>query len=308
MKMKYPLFLLLLGLSLTLPLTTARAAEAKVATFTRTEDVVYGRKFGTALTLDVFQPEKPNGAGVIFIVSGGWVSNHTSVSTNGGTYRAFLNRGYTVFAVLHGSQPRYIVPEIVGDIQRAARFIRHNAAHYGVDPQRLGVTGASSGGYLSLMLGLLGAPGQPDAKDPVELESSAVQAIAVFCAPTDFDNWDRPGADWLGVGPVGAKYKDAWGSGADTPEGRRALSAAWSPIRFVRASMPPTLVIHGDADKTVPIYQAKMFEAAAHAAGGTYKLIVRPGAGHNWPELPADRELLADWFDQYLKAPAASAR
>jgi acetyl esterase/lipase len=301
MKRKLTILILCLGFSL----SAAGAGEPK-ATFTRTEDVVYGRKFGTALTLDVFRPENPNGAAVLFLVSGGWVSNHTSISSNGGTYRAFLNRGYTVFAVLHGSQPRYIVPEIVDDIQRAARFVRHHALQYGIDPMRIGVTGASSGGHLSLMLGLIGGPGQIDAKDPVDRENSAVQAVACFCAPTDFDNWDRPGADWLGVGPIGEKYQDAWGPMAATPEGRRALSKAWSPIRFVRASMPPTLVIHGDADKTVPIYQAKTFEAAAHAAGGTYKLIVRPGAGHNWPGLPADRELLADWFDQYLKAPVVA--
>lgn len=282
-------------------LSAAAAAETTPA-FTRTEDVVYGRKFGTALVLDVFRPAQANGAGVLFLVSGGWVSNHTSVSSNGGTYRAFLKHGYTVFAVQHGSQPRFIVPEIVDDIQRAARFVRHNAARFGIDPQRIGVTGASSGGHLSLMLGLLGGPGPADAKDPVDRESSAVQAVACFCAPTDFDNWDRPGADWVGVGPVGGKFKGAWGPMADTPEGRRALSAAWSPIRHVRRSMPPTLVIHGDADKTVPIYQAHQFEAAAQAAGATYKLIVRHGAGHNWPGLPADRELQADWFDQYLKA------
>jgi len=74
--------------------------------FTRTEDVIYGRKFGTALTMDVFTPkEKPNGAAVILVVSGGWFSSHDGI--NMGFIREFLGRGYTVFAVVHGSQPKY---------------------------------------------------------------------------------------------------------------------------------------------------------------------------------------------------------
>jgi acetyl esterase/lipase len=277
------------------------AAESAVRS-TRTEDVVYGRKFGTALTLDVFRPEKPNGAAVLFMVSGGWVSNHSSVNVR--NYEPFLARGYTVFAVVHGSQPRFIVPEVMEDIHRATRFVRHNAQRFGIDPMRIGVTGTSSGGHLSLMLGLTGKPGPADAKDPVDRESSAVQAVACFCPPTDFANWSGPGDTQLAEGEVGAKYKGAWGSQADTREGREALGRAWSPIGFVSARMPPTLVLHGDADKTVPIFQAKTFEAAARAAGGTYKLVVREGKDHGWPEMATDRVMFADWFDQYLK-PAA---
>ena len=78
------------------------------ANFKRSEDVIYGRKFGTALTLDVFQPEKPNGAAIIFAVSGGFFSSHDAI--NGKTYQPFLDRGYTIFAVVHGSQPKFQIP------------------------------------------------------------------------------------------------------------------------------------------------------------------------------------------------------
>jgi acetyl esterase/lipase len=303
--MKKILPLILLGL---LCARAALSATAPAAAFTRTEDVVYGRKFGTALTLDVFRPEKPNGGAILFMVSGGWVSNHASISANGATYQPFLSRGYTVFAICHGSQPRFTIPEIAEDIFRAARFIRFNAAKFGVDPQRFGVTGTSSGGHLSLILGLKGGPGKSDAKDPIDRESAAVQAVACFCPPTDFNNWTRAGdnevlpADWV------TKYKPAWGPQGETAEGRYAFSQEWSPIQFVSAKMPPTLVIHGDSDKTVPIYQAEAFAAAAKAAGGIEKLVVRPGKDHNWPEMGADREQFADWFDQYLKAPTTSVR
>ena len=116
--------------------------------FTRTEDVIYARKFGTALTLDVFQPARPNGAGIIAVMSGGWFSGHDSIKA--ANFAPYLERGYTVFAVVHGSQPRFIIPEITQDMHRAVRFIRHHASKYGIDPNKLGVTGGSAGGHLSL--------------------------------------------------------------------------------------------------------------------------------------------------------------
>src|ERR1043165_8730573 len=140
-----------LAIGLLLLLTWAEAARAAVpAEFKRIEDVVYGRKFGTALTLDVFQPEKPNGCGIFFMVSGGFFSSHDAI--NPGFYGALLERGYTVFAVVHGSQPRFIIPEIEQDIHRAVRFVRHNAARFEVKPEKLGITGASAGGHLSLTM------------------------------------------------------------------------------------------------------------------------------------------------------------
>src|SRR4051812_44271558 len=78
---------------------------APAADFKRTEDVIYHRKFGTALTMDVFQPSRPNGLGIAFMVSGGWFSAHESVNTT--FYKPFLDHGYTVFAVVHGSQPKF---------------------------------------------------------------------------------------------------------------------------------------------------------------------------------------------------------
>src|SRR5436305_10163340 len=72
-------------------------------------DVVYGHKMGVALTMDVFEPAQPNGIAVIWIVSGGWFSNHDSI--NPGFAKAFNDRGMTVFEVVHGSQPKFQMPE-----------------------------------------------------------------------------------------------------------------------------------------------------------------------------------------------------
>ena len=273
------------------------SAAGWAADFKRTEDVIYARKDGSALTLDVFEPEKKNGAAVLFMVSGGFFSSHAAITPN--FYKPLLNHGYTVFAVVHGSQPRFIIPEIMQDVHRATRFIRHNANRWNIDSNKFGVTGASAGGHLSLILGAQGGPGKTDAKDPVDRESSAVQAVACFFPPTDFANWGAPGDDGVGFGRT-IKFKPAFGPRSDTAEGRQALSKEISPIDFVHSNMPPVLIAHGDADKLVPIYQAEIFEKRVKEFGSPIKVIVKPGADHGWSGMDKDLEVFAQWFDEHL--------
>jgi acetyl esterase/lipase len=292
MKTKY---LLLLALVFLLE-HTLLAAEPQ---FTRTEDVVYGRKFGTALTLDVFQPAEPNGVGILFMVSGGFYSSHEAI--NPGFFSPFLKRGYTVFAVVHGSQPRFVIEEITQDIHRAVRFVRHHAAKYGIDPDRLGITGASAGGHLSLTIGTQGSSGPDDSKDPIERQSSAVQAIACFFPPTDLLNWGKEGVDAVGVGPLSG-FRGAFGSRSESAETRQAYGKEISPLYFLSSNLPPTLIIHGDADRLVPIQQAESFVKRAKELGAPHiKLITREGADHGWPGMLADIEIFADWFDEHLQ-------
>jgi acetyl esterase/lipase len=266
--------------------------------FKRTEDVIYGRKFGTALTLDVFKPVKPNGIGIAFMISGGWFSSHEAI--NADFMRPFLARGYTVFAVVHGSQPKFVVTEIEQDIHRAIRFIRVHAADYGVDPGSLGIAGASAGGHLSLTMAVKGAKGDSNAKDPVDRESSQVQCVACFFPPTDFLNYGQPGEDAVGVGTLKA-FKAAFGPRSDTAEERQKLGREISPIYFIHSNMPPVLILHGDADKLVPIQQAQTFLKQCEEVGGKTKLVVREGKQHGWPDLIKDLEILADWFDLHLR-------
>lgn len=273
-----------------LPLAAAEPA--------RTEDVIYGRKFGSALTMDVFEPAQKNGAAVIMVISGGFYSSKEAV--NPGLARRFTDRGYTVFAVVHGSQPRYVIPEIQQDLHRSARFIRHHAARWGVDPQKFGVTGGSAGGHLSLVLATQGGPGAADAKEPVDRESSAVQAAACFFPPTDFQNWGAPGDVQVGVGRVGRQFVGAFGERSLSADTRTAFGREISPLNFVTDKMAPVLLIHGDADKLVPIYQAEIFAAKAKAAGATCEVIVREGKDHGWPGMEADLDVFADWFDRHL--------
>src|SRR5262245_20146334 len=296
--------LLLLGI------LAAAPGRADEPSFTRTEDVVYGRKAGTALTLDVLAPRRgANKAAVIWVVSGGWFSTHDAIRPD--FVAELLGRGYTVFAVVHGSQPTFTIPEIVDDLHRAVRFVRSRAKDYDFDPDRLGITGGSAGGHLSLMQGTAGKEGDPKAKDPVERASSRVQAVACFFPPTDFLNYGKPGENALGRGIL-AGFKapfDFHERDAKTGTFERITDEAKilkigkqiSPITHVSADTPPTLIIHGDEDKLVPIQQAETFVAKLKEAGVEAKLVVKPGAGHGWADLPKDMELLADWFDRHLK-------
>ncbi|MCH7990264.1 MAG: alpha/beta hydrolase, partial [Planctomycetes bacterium] len=266
---------------------TRPVAVSEDAAVTRKRDVIYGRKHGVVLTMDVFTPKKnANKAGVVLCVSGGWFSAHRSINPR--FCAEFLQRGYTVFAVVHGSQPKYTIPEILQDMHRAVRFIRYNAGKFGIDPQRIGIMGGSAGGHLSLMQATAGNAGNPKARDPVDRVSSRVQAVACFFPPTDFLNYGKAGENALGRGllkafraPFDFKEFDRKTRAfvTITDENRRnAIGRNISPVYHVSKDDPPTLIIHGDADKLVPIQQAELIIAKLKKSGVTAKLRVKKGA------------------------------
>lgn len=287
-----------------------------VPAFTHTRDVVYGRKHGMALTMDVFSPrENANGAALIWVVSGGWFSNHALVepAVPAPTILAPLQRGYTVFAVVHGSQPKFTIPEILEDMHRSVRFIRSHAADYKIDSNRIGITGGSAGGHLSLMQGTAGTAGDPQAKDEIDRASSRVQAVACFFPPTDFLNYGKPGENAIGRGILKDFYapfafqeldlkRGRWGTYVPVTDEAKIeeIGRKISPINHVSPDDPPTLIIHGDKDLLVPIQQAEIIVKKLEEAGVPAKLVVKPGVAHGWPNLDKDLPIIVDWFDAHL--------
>lgn len=285
---------------------TAWAADGD--TFTRRDDVIYGRKFGMALTMDVFTPkDNANGAAVIWTVSGGWFSAREAINLN--FIKQLLDRGYTVFAVMHGSQPKFTIPEAVTDMNLAVRYIRAHAEEFKIDPNRIGISGGSAGGHLSLMVGAAGDAGDPNGKDAVAKTSSRVQAVACFFPPTDFLNYGTPGYAWLNRGP-----KDAFKAPMDfhvwnaelkifevvDDATRLKIAAEVSPITHVSPDDPPTMIIHGDKDFLVPLQQSEVIIEKFKQAGVPCELIVKKGAAHGWAKWDDDMKSIADWFDKYL--------
>mgnify|MGYP000288822067 CR=1 FL=1 len=154
-------------------------------------DVVYGHKDGMALTMDVLKPKAgANGAAIIYVVSGGYVSGYLPPQDLAQVpiFRDLLDKGFAVIALRHGGSPKYLVPEIVSDVRRGVRFIRHNAKQWGVDPNRLGAFGASAGGHLSLMIGTASDNGDPSAKEEFMKESDRVAAVVALCFGVGFES------------------------------------------------------------------------------------------------------------------------
>ena len=267
--------------------------------YERVDGVVYGQRQGRNLAMDVVRPVKTNGFAVLLLVSGGWKS------LTPGSFQPWMvaplpRRGYTVFAIYHISQPGATVMEIVEDVNRAVRFVRHHARDYGVDPQRLGVTGGSAGGHLSLMLATRGGPGPADAADPVDRESSAVQAVAVFYPVADLLNLGNS-TENLGDGGPPKSFVRAFGPQSTNLAAWKVIGHGVSPIYYVRSNLPPILIYHGDADTLVPLDQSQRFQAEAQKLGCQVKLVIHHGGRHGWWSMILDLRRFADWFDRYLR-------
>jgi acetyl esterase/lipase len=255
-----------------------------------TPDVVYGHKDGLAMTFDVVKPTgAPNGAGILFIVSGGWNSRWQPPSEVQARFEPALKKGFTLFVVRHGSAPRYNVVEAFGDVQRAVRFIRLHAKDHGVDPERLGVHGGSAGGHLSLMLGLNSDAGNPTEKDEVLRGSSRVAAVVAYYPPVDLRT--QSGASgtfaakttesfFYGDGLAVARAQERWPAlRVDETERTRV-----SPITHVSSDDPPVLFVHGDADVVVDLNASQTLQAALQQKGVKAELHVIPGAAHVFPD------------------------
>ena len=270
-------------------LTAAARAAEKVAI---TPDVVYGHKDGLAMTFDMLRPmQHANGAGILFVVSGGWFSGWGTPEGFAAEFRPLLDKGFTMFIVRHGSGTKYVMPEIVDNLRRSVRFIRRNAARFGVDPQRLGVTGGSAGGHLSLVLATTGDDGDPKAKDELLRTSDRVAAAVAYYPPTDLRPW---------VQPTSSYWKNYPALRFDP-----AKAGAYSPIANVSGRAAPALMIHGDKDTLVPLDHSEKLQSALEASHVPTELLVIKGAAHGFAGNDGKRAAAAReaWFEKYLLSP-----
>ena len=224
----------------------------------RSDGIVYGYRNDQPLMMDVIRPNHANGHAVALMASGGWKSSSPG-TTPIWLLAPVLRRGYTVFVIYHVSQPEATVMEIIDDAHRGLRFVRHHATDYGIDPHRIGVTGGSAGGHLSLMLATCGGPGPADAESPIDRESSAVQAVAIFYPVTDLLNLGSS-TENLGDGGPPKSFVKAFGPQATNLEHWRVIGRQCSPIYHLTDQLPPTLIYHGDADTLTPLEQSKTFQ------------------------------------------------
>jgi dipeptidyl aminopeptidase/acylaminoacyl peptidase len=282
--------------------------------YSRTSDVIYGRKMGLALTMEVFTPAKRSGLGVVWVVSSSGRSSVEQTREPSFERRILplLQHGYVVFAVIHGSSPAFQIPDYIDDARRAVRVVRHRAREFGIDGERLGIAGSSSGGTIALMVAMQSDHGDAAAKDPVDRTSSRVQAVGCFFPPTDFLNYGETSVTlfdlWRqrGISDPAFQFYDS-----DPKTGARTLTTDRvriqerlrdiSPVSHVTAEDPPALLIHGDADKAVPLQQSRRLLERLKETNVPARLVVREGMGHAWPGWEADSESIAQWFDTHLR-------
>jgi len=295
------------------PLAFAAKPAPAAALPTVERNVIYGMVSGAALLLDVHRPAKPNGLGVVFISGSAWQAAPDYGATPlkeqqiGLWGPPLLAAGYTVFAINHRGAPFFHYPAAVQDVLRAIRFVRFHAKEYGIDPAHLGGVGGSSGGHLIGLAGMMESPGNPDDADPVNRESASLQTLVLRAPPIDLTD--------MGSGDSMA-FVVSFMEATPTQASSAGLYAAASPLTYVTDKSPPTLLIHGDADKVVPFRQSTLLEARLGKSGVPVKLIVIPGGEHgadfgspaaraNWPDYFGET---VRWLDTYLKAPVRPSR
>ena len=193
---------LFLGLTF---LSASAALAQEQQSYDQKIDQLYGEVHGTGLLMDVFVPKgKSNGLAIIDVASGAWHSDRGKIRDHmrGQFYQIFCAHGYTVFAVRPGSRTRYTINEMEQHLRLAIRHVKEHSADFKIDPDRLGLTGASAGGHLATLATVTPENGETNAKNPAQRRNTQVKATAVFFPPTDFLDWGGKQADMNRLGDL----------------------------------------------------------------------------------------------------------
>ena len=249
---------------------------------------------------------RPDGDGpypaIVFIHGGGWYQGNRQGYK--GQIQEAARRGYVAATISYRlmqfdeskqetTTATPIFPAQIHDAKAAVRWLRANAKKYHVDPNRIGVTGGSAGGHLSLLVGLTGLSSNLEGDSGNPHQSSRVQAVVNVFGPTDMTFChEKSSVAWI--------FRLFMGG---TPSEAAERYKAASPISYVSKDDPPVLTLHGDQDALVPVEQAKVLDEKMKAAGASHTLIVFEGQGHGFRGEHGKKAWDATWefFDRHLK-------
>jgi acetyl esterase/lipase len=284
------------------PATQPAARAAKLPPgFKDAIDVSYGNAPGPANKLDVYWREKAEGKLplLVWIHGGGWQAGDKA----GCPALGMVPRGYVVASINYRFSQEAVFPAQIEDCKGAIRFLRAHAGEYHIDPDKIGVWGASAGGHLVALLGTTGGANSKDIEGAVGGnvdQSSRVQAVCDWFGPTDMSQFfQEAGSDNVfKPAPEKSPINKLFGGPV---EEHKDLVAKANPITFLNKDAPPFLIMHGDQDKLVPLAQSQILADALKAAGVECHLEILEGAGHgngfNRPDVP---KMVADFFDKHL--------
>jgi len=262
-------------------------------------DVTYGTADGIDLKMDVYYPEFATGAvpSLLYVHGGAWVQGDKREGAGATEIPELRSRGYLVAAVNYRLAPDYKFPAQIEDVKCAVRFLRANAAVYGIDPNRIGAWGGSAGGHLVALLGTTDASSGFEGDGGYADESSRVQAVVDMFGPTDLKA--------LSLGISSRFLSILFGNVSRNS----AIVKQASPITWISKDDPPFLILHGENDDVVPVSQSETLYDRLTAKGVTATLVIVKNAGHGFipaggpidPSRTEITEMVGDFFDLYLK-------
>ena len=273
------------------------------------EDIVYAVGGGHELKLDIAVPKylKMPAPAIVDIPGGAW----RVVNKSAEDAMFYAKYGFIGVSVTHRTSDIAVFPAAVHDCKTAIRWLRAHAREYRIDPDKIGVTGFSSGGHLAVLLGTSGGDPYLEGKGDHLDYSSRVQAVVDHFGPTDFlkmndsdlpDRMDHFAADspeslFLG-GPLREKSE---------------LARLANPITYVDSEDPPVLIGHGEKDGMVIINQSELLHEALAEAGVPTDFIRVKNAGHMYRPYKWDAEvsptvddmnrMTIEWFQKWLGKP-----
>jgi len=278
------------------PSTSAGTVQAVIQA-----DLVYARVGGTPLRLDLYTPSgAPSGLPTLLYLHGGaWTVGDKSAAVSERLMPIVAN-GFAVASANYRLVPSVRYPSPVHDVKAAVRWLRANAAEYGLDPDRIAIGGVSAGGHLASLTALTAGDAQleGDVGDHLGV-SSAVSAVVAYCPTSDFLLSGGRNAFEIQILPppdtaslLGLEQID------DDPE----LARSASPRYRVHADAPPHLILHGDRDAAVNHEQSRVLHEALSTVGAQSMYVLIAGAGHEGPELvsPAITATVAGFLTEKL--------
>jgi acetyl esterase/lipase len=247
--------------------------------------------------LDLYLPSPKEGAGplplIVWVHGGAW---HAGSKENCRSAR-FLWHGYAAASINYRLSRHALFPAQIEDCKAAIRYLRANADKYNIDPNRIGVWGASAGGHLVALLGTAGDVKGFD-KGPNLHVSSRVQAVCNFFGPTDLTKMSDFKSTMDHDAPNSPESQLI---GSPVQENKKACKRA-NPITYVSKDDPPFLICHGDKDMLVPHNQSVLLNDALKKAGVNVKFHTFKGGGHGFRDPEVDK-MVKEFFDKFLKEP-----
>ena len=257
-------------------------------------DLVYATPNGRSQRLDLYLPQ---GIGrplpvIVWLHGGGWRFGDRKLGPNLSRY--FAERGFAMVSIDYRLSEEATFPAQIHDVKAAIRWVRAIADRYGLDREHIGLWGSSSGGHLAALAATTGSGILEGEHIEYAEQSSEVQAVVNGYGPTDFlqqdahrDPLGRPSDDPESIQlPAGKRSSDA-----DSLESlllgapiatRPDLVRLANPLTYVKAGVPPFLILHGLSDTAVPAHQSVLLYEALAAAGNNVTLYLIKGLGHGF--------------------------